>query len=80
MDELEDIDITSDEFAEEMAMAGRQAREQALANGHAVVFVDEQGRYVQEFPDGRLFEIRFDPSQPVESHVVVIRELSRQVA
>ena len=80
MDELEDLDITSDEFADEIAMAGRQAREEALANGHAVVCVDEQGRYIQEFPDGRLFEIRFDPSQPGESHVVVIRELTQQVA
>ena len=79
-DELEHLDITSDEFAEEMAMAGRQAREEAFASGFPIVYVDEQGRYVQEFPDGRLFEIRFDSSQPREAAIVVIRELQRQAA
>lgn len=80
MGDEEDIDITSDEFAEEAAMAGLHARQAALDAGHPVIFVDDAGRYVQEHPDGRLFEIRFDPTQPRESRVIIVRELSRRVA
>ena len=79
MGDEEDIDITSDEFAEEAAIAGLRARQDALEAGHPVVFIDEAGRYVQEHPDGRLFEIRLDPTEPRES-CVIIRELSRRVA
>ena len=75
-----DIDITSDEFMEEVEAACIGAREEALREGHPVVFKDEQGRYVQEYPDGRLFEIRFDSTQPRDSHIVIVRELSRRVA
>ena len=70
------LNIYSDEFAHAVAMAGLHARQEALAAGHEVVFRDESGRYVREMPDGRLFEIRFLPGQPRESHIVVLRELS----
>lgn len=43
MGDEEDTDITSDEFAEEAAMAGLRACQAALDAGHPVVFVDEAG-------------------------------------
>jgi hypothetical protein len=67
--------ILSDEFAEAAAQAGRRARDEALAAGFPVVFRDSAGRYVQELPDGRLFEVRFDPTAPRESHMKIVREL-----
>ncbi|MEO8657230.1 MAG: MmgE/PrpD family protein [Bryobacteraceae bacterium] len=69
------ISILPDEFEEAAAMAGLRARQNALAAGHSVVFVDESGRYVQELPDGRRFEIRLQAGNPQVSHVVVLREL-----
>ena len=70
------VNILSEEFAQAAAAAGLRAREAALASGHPVVFVDEVGRIVQEFPDGRRFEVRLEADQPRESHVTVLRELS----
>ena len=67
--------ILSDEFAQAAALAGLQARQAALAAGHPVVFVDDVGRYIQELPDGRRFEIRLQPGVPRESHLHVIGEL-----
>ena len=66
------LSILSDEFA---AAAGLRARNTALAAGHSVVFVDDLGRYVEEFPDGRMFEVRFQPGAPRESHLSIVREL-----
>jgi len=70
------IDILSDEFAEAAAAAGLRARQAALAAGHAVIFIDKLGRYVQERPDGRLFEVRLLSGEPRESHVQILGELS----
>ena len=74
------MSILSDEFAKAASEAGLRARQRALDAGHAVVFRDDLGRYVKEMPDGWLFEIRFDPAAPPESHVVVIGELSKALA
>ena len=70
------VNILSEEFAQAAAAAGLRARKAALASGHPVVFVDEVGRMVQEFPDGRRFEVCLEADQPRESHVRVVRELS----
>lgn len=40
-----------------------------------VMFVDAAGRCVEEWPDGRRFEVRLDASQPRQSHRVILREL-----
>lgn len=69
------LDIFSEEFARAAAAAGFRARQEALAEGHPVVFIDRLGRMVQEFPDGTKYEVRLDPAQPRESHVHVLREL-----
>jgi len=71
--------ILSDEFAQAAAVAGLRARQAALAAGHPVVFVDRFGRYVQELPDGRQFEIRLQRGVPRESHLHVVGELSTPV-
>ena len=67
--------LTSD-FFEAASNAGWRARQAALAAGHPVVFVDAAGRCVEERPNGKCFEIRLDPTQPRESHRIVLRELA----
>jgi hypothetical protein len=67
------------EFAEAAARAGREAR-QGSGGRACGRFVDEFGRYLQEHPDGRVFAVRFDPSQPRESHLIIVRELHSPVA
>jgi hypothetical protein len=67
--------ILTDDFTRTVAEAGRRARQAALAAGHPVVFRDNAGRYVEEHPDGRRFEVAFDPTKPRESHRVILREL-----
>jgi hypothetical protein len=73
------VNILSDEFAEAAALAGLRARRDALAAGYPVIFIDDLGRYVQELPDGRLFEVRLDPAADMESHVQVLRELPSSI-
>ncbi len=72
--------ILTDDFAQAAAAAGRLARLDALASGHPVVFIDHSGRYVEELPDGRRFEIHLDASRPRESHRVVVCELASNAA
>ncbi len=72
--------VLTDDFAEAAAEAGRRARNEALAAGHSVVFVDAFDRYVLERPDGRLFEVRLDPTQPRETHCTIVRELTSEAA
>jgi hypothetical protein len=69
------FDILSDEFAKAAEAAALQARAQALRAGHSVVSLDSNGHYIEERPDGRRFEIRFDRSRPRESRRVIVREL-----
>jgi len=72
--------ILTDDFAPAAARVGWQAREEALAAGHPVVFVDQAGRYVEERPDGRRFEIRLDLTRPRESYRIVLGELASDAA
>lgn len=68
--------ILTDDFAQAASQAGLQARQLAFAAGHPVTFVDEVGRCIEEWPNGKRFEIRLDSSQPRESHRVILRELT----
>ena len=71
-----EISILSDEFAAAAAAAGLRARNKALAAGHAVIFIDDKGRYVEEFPDGRCFEIELESANTRETHVRILGELT----
>ena len=77
---MTEISILTDDFAKAAAAAGRLARIDALASGHSVVFIDHLGRYVEELPDGRRFEIRLDSSRPRESHRIVVCEMTSSAA
>jgi hypothetical protein len=72
--------ILTDEFAQAASQAGWRARQAALAAGHPVVFVDAAGRCIEEWPNGKRFEIRLDPARPRESHRIVLRELASAAA
>ena len=72
--------ILTDDFALAAAQAGLHARQAAFTAGHPVVFVDAAGRCIEEWPDGRCFEIGLDPSQPRESHRVILREMTSTAA
>ncbi len=69
------IDILGDAFAQAAAEAGLRARREALAAGHAVVYIDDLDRCIQELPDGRRFEVHLQPGAPRDSHVRMLREL-----
>jgi len=69
------VDILSEEFAAALAEVGLQAPQRAFDSGHWVVFFDEEGRIVQEMPDGTKFEIRFLAGMPRESHIEIVREI-----
>ena len=68
------------EFEKDAAKACWNARASALAAGHSVVFAGEDGRYLKELPNGRLFEVRLDPNKTGEGHCVVLGELSSTAA
>ena len=72
--------ILTDEFLEAASQAWWNARQSALAAGYPVLFLDAAGRCVEEWPDGRRFEIRFDPTKPRDSHRIVLRELASNAA
>jgi len=72
-------EILTEEFAHAAAAAGLRARQSALAAGHPVVFVDNFGRYVEEFPDGTRLEVHLEPGNTRESHLRILGELSTPV-
>jgi hypothetical protein len=72
--------VLTDEFAHAVVGACSKARSTALELGHQVVYRDADGGYVAEYPGGRRFEVRFDPTRPRESHLVVLREISSNAA
>jgi hypothetical protein len=67
--------ILTEEFAQAAAEAGLRARQNALASGHPVVFMDGFGRYVEELPDGTRFEVHLRSGSPRESHLQILGRL-----
>jgi len=67
--------VLTEEFAQAAITAGLRARQNALAAGHPVVFVDDWGRYVEELPDGTRLAVRFRPGTPRESHLEILGEI-----
>ncbi len=77
---MADFSVLSDEFAQVVENACAKARSTALEAGHQIVYRSATGGYVAEYPGGRRFEVRFDPTRPRESHLVVLREISSNAA
>jgi hypothetical protein len=74
-------DLFSEQFDRTVKSAVALARKETLAAGVPLFYRDsETGIDVMEQPDGRIFEIRFIPGAPRESHYQVLRELSRNAA
>ncbi len=70
-----------DEVTVAFQAAVAEARADALAAGVSIFYRDSAtGLEVMEQPDGRIFEIRFIPGAPRESHYEVLRELRRNAA
>ncbi len=68
--------ILTEDFTHKAEGAWDAAREKALANGIPVLYRDyDTGIQVMEQPDGRLFEIRFNPGAPREHLYDIVREL-----
>lgn len=78
--QMAEFSVLDDEFFAVVARACSNARGAALRAGHAVVYRDAAGRYVEERPGGRRFEIRFDRARPRESHIVIVEELTPKAA
>jgi hypothetical protein len=45
-----------------------------------VIYMETNGRCIEEHPDGRRFEISLDSTQPRESHRRIIREIVSHAA
>jgi hypothetical protein len=72
-------DNSRPEFEDLLKEVGSRARAEAFAAGQPVIYRDQCGCYVQEFPDGRKFEIRFRPGASSESHIERVREFQLAV-
>jgi len=72
--------VLTDEFMDTVVGACAKARSKALQMGHPVVYRDGGGEYEAEYPDGSRFEVRFDPTRPRDSHVVILREIPSNIA
>ncbi|MBZ5620005.1 MAG: hypothetical protein LAQ69_14970 [Acidobacteriia bacterium] len=77
---MDELDILKDEFVEAAEVAWDRARQDALKQGHPVIFEDEDGRYVLEQPDGKRFEIRFISGAPRDQNYEIVRELPAAAA
>lgn len=74
-------DCFDDTFDQAVKAAVAEARKETLAAGVPLFYHDSvSDRDVMERPDGRIFEIRFVPGAPRESHYEVLRELGRNAA
>jgi len=75
------VENFGDEVTVAFQAAVAEARASALAAGVPIFYRDSAtGLEVMEQPGGRIFEIRFIPGAPRESHYEVLRELGRNAA
>lgn len=74
------LDILSEEFAQAASATWNRARQDALKQGHEVVFRDQDGRYILEQPDGKRFEIRSREGAPRDENYEIVRELPAAAA
>ena len=52
------------------------AQAASFAAGVPIVYKDQEGRYVEEHPDWRIFGIRFRPHETGDRHIEIVRELT----
>ena len=73
---MPEFSILSEEFSQQAAEAGNQARLQLLKQGIPVFYQNEEtGIEIMEQPDGRKFEIRYVPGAPRFQNYSIVREL-----
>jgi hypothetical protein len=74
------MDIGSLEFDEAVRAATHEAFLGTLRAGRPVSYTDRDGLEVMELPDGRRFEIRWNPSSPTGQNYDVVREIAARAA
>ena len=73
-------DFGSTQFDDAVREACHKAFTETLAAGIPVCYVDREGLNVVERPDGRRFEIRWQPGYPSGRNYEIIRELTAHAA
>jgi len=74
------MEIDSPEFDEVVRAATHEAFLETLRAGRPVFYTDRDGLEVMELPDGRRFEIRWNPSSPTGENYDVLREIAARAA
>ncbi|BDC52197.1 hypothetical protein F183_A45120 [Bryobacterales bacterium F-183] len=72
---MEHTSILTEEFLRDLSKVGEFARERAFRAGQPVIYMDDKGRYIEEYADGRKVEVKLNPSNPRESHSTVVGDL-----
>jgi hypothetical protein len=72
--------FASDEFIEAVRAGTHKAFLETLEAGRPVFYTDRDGLEVMELPDGRRFEIRWNPSSPNGENYDVVREIAARAA
>ncbi|MBS1834386.1 MAG: hypothetical protein JST65_16845 [Acidobacteria bacterium] len=55
---MEHRSVLTEEFARDLKKVGEFARERAFRAGLPVVYMDDQGRFIEEYADGRKVEVK----------------------
>jgi hypothetical protein len=63
-------------FVAEANVCIAAAQAASLAAGVPIIYKDAEGRYVEEYPGGRIFEICLHPGESGDRHVEIVRELA----
>jgi hypothetical protein len=74
------MDIDSPEFDEAVRAATHKAFLETIEAGRPVFYTDREGLEVMELPDGRRFEIRWNPSSATGQNYDVVREIAARAA
>jgi len=74
------MDIDSPEFDEAVRAATHEAFLETLRAGRPAFYTDRDGLEVMELPDGRRFEIRWNPSSATGQNYDIVREMPAPAA
>ena len=70
----------SDEFIEAVRTGTHKAFLETLQAGRPAFYLDADGLNVMELPDGRRFEIRWNPSSATGQNYDIVREMPARAA